>query len=30
MNAGLGIEVMDGVFHEIERWLVLSGFRVTS
>jgi AcrR family transcriptional regulator len=24
MNVGVGIEVMDGVFDEIERWLVLS------
>ena len=30
MNTGLGIEVMDGVFDEIERWLALSCFRVTS
>jgi hypothetical protein len=30
MNAGLGIEVMDGVFDEIERWLAISCFTVTS
>jgi hypothetical protein len=30
LNVGVGIEVMDGVFDEIERWLVLSSKKKSS